>query len=111
MSPEVSGPSSPPTIELEPLPIVDSSTVQESRAQWDPPNEWDIVQPQDDQPYDLAETLPDPSTAVGVVEHWNRPRINILRTLATCLGFMIMGANDAAYGVSVSLGSLQVVLT
>jgi hypothetical protein len=33
------------------------------------------------------------------VQKWNWPRINILRLVAACWGFMIMGANDAAIGV------------
>ena len=36
------------------------------------------------------------------LEQWNRPRINIYRYLATLYSFVIMGMNDAAYGVSVT---------
>lgn len=36
----------------------------------------------------------------GELEKWNRPRINIYRYLATLYSFVIMGMNDAAYGVS-----------
>lgn len=32
-------------------------------------------------------------------QEWNNPKINIWRTLAACFGFLIMGANDGAYGV------------
>ena len=32
---------------------------------------------------------------------WNHPRINVWRTLAAFFGLFIMGANDAAYGVSI----------
>lgn len=42
-----------------------------------------------------------PPTAVGVVEKWNEPRSNIYRTFATFWSFLVMGANDAAYGVSI----------
>lgn len=35
-----------------------------------------------------------------VVEKWNEPRINIYRTFATFWSFVILGANDAATGVS-----------
>ena len=48
---------------------------------------------------DPVETLPQPSTVVSVVERWNHPKVNIYRTCATLFAFMIMGANDAAYGV------------
>lgn len=47
---------------------------------------------------DPAEHLPQPSTTVSVVERWNHPRKNIYRTCATLFAFVIMGANDAAYG-------------
>jgi len=49
---------------------------------------------------DPPEFLPQPSTTVRVIERWNHPKINIQRTLATFFAFVIMGANDAAYGVS-----------
>lgn len=48
---------------------------------------------------DPVETLPHPSTVVSVVERWNHPKVNIFRTCAVLFAFMIMGANDAAYGV------------
>lgn len=35
-----------------------------------------------------------------VLEKWNHPRINICRIFATFWSFLVMGANDAAYGVS-----------
>ncbi|KAJ5693463.1 hypothetical protein N7462_002886 [Penicillium macrosclerotiorum] len=35
------------------------------------------------------------------LEKWNQPPINIYRSLATFWSFLVMGANDAAYGVSV----------
>lgn len=34
------------------------------------------------------------------LEKWNTPRINIFRSFATWWSFLVMGANDAAYGVS-----------
>lgn len=40
-------------------------------------------------------------TVVEAAEKWNSPRINIFRVGATFWSMMIMGANDAAYGVSV----------
>ncbi|KAJ5081278.1 Major facilitator superfamily domain general substrate transporter [Penicillium alfredii] len=33
------------------------------------------------------------------LEKWNHPRINIYRSFATFWGFLVMGANDAAYGL------------
>jgi hypothetical protein len=41
-----------------------------------------------------------PTDTFPVVEKWNEPRINIYRTFATFWCFLVMGANDAAYGVS-----------
>lgn len=35
-----------------------------------------------------------------LLEKWNQPRVNIHRTFATFWSFLVMGANDAAYGVS-----------
>lgn len=35
-----------------------------------------------------------------IVEKWNEPRINMYRTFATFWSFVILGANDAATGVS-----------
>lgn len=49
---------------------------------------------------DPVEFLPQPSTTVSVVERWNSSKGNIYRTFATLFAFLIMGANDAAYGVS-----------
>ena len=39
-------------------------------------------------------------TVMKETERWNHPRSNILKTLATFWSFLVMGANDAAYGVS-----------
>ncbi|KAJ5963202.1 Major facilitator superfamily domain general substrate transporter [Penicillium vulpinum] len=33
-----------------------------------------------------------------LLEKWNQPRVNIHRTFATFWSFLVMGANDAAYG-------------
>jgi hypothetical protein len=41
-----------------------------------------------------------PDTEIAPGELWNSPRINIWRTCATFTSFLVMGANDAAYGVS-----------
>ncbi|KAJ5541868.1 Major facilitator superfamily domain general substrate transporter [Penicillium sp. DV-2018c] len=46
------------------------------------------------------------SGAFPVVEKWADPRINIYRTFATFWCFLVMGANDAAYGALIPyLGS------
>ncbi|MCJ1363620.1 hypothetical protein MMC16_002727 [Acarospora aff. strigata] len=47
---------------------------------------------------DLQSVLPGPTTAVAPLQTWNKPRSNIWKILATFVGFIIMGANDAAYG-------------
>ena len=49
--------------------------------------------------------IEDGAPCVEVVEpppqqRWNSPRINAWRTLVACYGLLLMGANDAAYGVS-----------
>ena len=49
---------------------------------------------------DPIEFLPQPSTTVSVVQRWNHPMANVYRTLSILFAFIIMGANDAAYGVS-----------
>jgi hypothetical protein len=41
-----------------------------------------------------------PVTASSTLEQWNEPRINMYRYLVTLYTFIIMGMNDAAYGVS-----------
>lgn len=48
----------------------------------------------------LANESPDGFPAL---EKWNHPRVNIYRSLATFWSFLVMGANDAAYGVSALL--------
>lgn len=35
----------------------------------------------------------------AALEKWNQPQSNVYRTLATFFSFLVMGANDAAYGV------------
>ncbi|KAJ5786975.1 Major facilitator superfamily domain general substrate transporter [Penicillium paradoxum] len=42
-------------------------------------------------------SLEAPETSPSI-ERWNQPRINIYRTFATFWSFLVMGANDAAYG-------------
>ncbi|KAI9679483.1 MAG: hypothetical protein M1817_005505 [Caeruleum heppii] len=45
-----------------------------------------------------------PPTAVTAKQRWNRPRINTFRVAATFVSFIIMGANDAAYGALIPYG-------
>ena len=46
--------------------------------------------------------LPSPTTATAEKkEQWNHPRINVYRTLSAFWCFILMGANDAASGVSI----------
>lgn len=45
-----------------------------------------------------AGALPSPTTAVIQLQKWNSPRINAWRCFATFYCFIILGANDAAYG-------------
>ena len=49
---------------------------------------------------DPVESLPSPTTqADAPLERWNSPRINLYKTSAAFWSFIVMGANDAAYGV------------
>lgn len=41
-----------------------------------------------------------PPTGANALERWNQPQSNVYRTLATFWTFLVMGANDAVYGVS-----------
>ncbi|KAJ6097008.1 hypothetical protein N7486_007754 [Penicillium sp. IBT 16267x] len=41
----------------------------------------------------------DPPGAFPALEKWNSPRINIHRSFSTFWSFLVMGANDAAYGL------------
>ena len=41
-----------------------------------------------------------PQNAVSVLPTWNQNKANTFKTLSTFMAFIIMGANDAAYGVS-----------
>ncbi|KAL1599603.1 hypothetical protein SLS60_007406 [Paraconiothyrium brasiliense] len=51
------------------------------------------------QEQDPIERLPSPTTqADAKLERWNAPRGNLWRTLAAFWSFVVMGANDAAYG-------------
>jgi hypothetical protein len=41
-----------------------------------------------------------PEHAVSALPAWNQNRANVFKTFSTFSAFIIMGANDAAYGVS-----------
>jgi hypothetical protein len=55
---------------------------------------------------DPIEFLPQPSTTVSVVERWNHPMVNVYRTFSILFAFILMGANDAVYGVSSTIFSI-----
>ena len=42
-----------------------------------------------------------PENAVSAKITWNNPRINVWRIFATFYSFIVVGANDAVYGVSI----------
>lgn len=48
---------------------------------------------------ELGEQPQPQERATEALQQWNNPRINIWRYLAAVLGFIVMGMNDAAYGV------------
>jgi hypothetical protein len=41
-----------------------------------------------------------PEHAVSALPAWNQNKANVFKTFSTFVAFSIMGANDAAYGVS-----------
>lgn len=47
-----------------------------------------------------GQSLSAPINETQALQQWNKPRINLWRYMATLLGFVIMGMNDAAIGVS-----------
>lgn len=49
---------------------------------------------------ELGEQNQPQGRATEILQQWNKPQINVWRYLACLLGFVIMGANDAAYGVT-----------
>ncbi|KAJ5641797.1 hypothetical protein N7490_005797 [Penicillium lividum] len=48
---------------------------------------------------DVTDPSNDQVGAFPVLEKWNSPRINIYRSFSTFWSFLVMGANDAAYGL------------
>jgi len=55
---------------------------------------------------DIHSGLPAPTTAVSPIQTWNKPRVNVWKISATFIDFIVMGLNDAAYGVSVLIACL-----
>lgn len=53
------------------------------------------------QPEDRARETPEGPEADHPQERWNEPRINAWRVLATYYSFIVVGANDGAYGVCI----------
>ncbi len=51
---------------------------------------------------DSNEEAEDSTNEVNKLEQWNHPRINMYRYLTTLFCLILMGMNDAAYGVSLS---------
>jgi len=49
--------------------------------------------------HETTDELPTVSPPTEVVPEWNHPRINVYRTLAAFWSFIVLGMNDAAYGV------------
>lgn len=49
---------------------------------------------------DFSGSLPSPISAIETVERWNSSRNNVYRTLACFWSLLVLGANDAALGVS-----------
>ena len=63
-------------------------------------NEASERQLNEDDGSDPVENLPSPTTHVTQkLERWNTPRLNFWRTMAAFWSFVVMGSNDAAYGV------------
>lgn len=46
-----------------------------------------------------VESTSPPDDTESLLPRWNHPRSNIFRVFATLWVFLVMGANDAAYGV------------
>lgn len=49
---------------------------------------------------DRTATEQGPSHVFQETERWNYPRSNVFKIMATFWSFLVMGMNDAAYGVS-----------
>jgi hypothetical protein len=52
---------------------------------------------------DPVENLPSPTTqGAERQERWNQSKLNFWRTMAAFWSFVVMGSNDAAYGVCIN---------
>lgn len=89
--------SSTSVVELEPVQLAVLSSKANSSAN-------PIESPPAGQPLGTADDhvhdLPRPGTSTSVVQRWNYPRGNAAKVAACFFSFVVMGANDAAYGVS-----------
>lgn len=56
---------------------------------------------------ELDELPPPATTAVTPPQTWKNPRVNFWRFIASNYSFVVLGVNDAAYGVS-GLGILSI---
>ncbi|KAI0016781.1 putative MFS transporter [Xylariomycetidae sp. FL0641] len=54
--------------------------------------------PKEEEEEETSGPAPTPTTATDAVQRWNFPRINAPRVAACFWSFVVMGANDAAYG-------------
>jgi hypothetical protein len=60
-----------------------------------------VQQPDPVSPPQSVKEAVEPEALPPTLECWNHPRVNLYRTLACLWCFVILGANDAAYGVSI----------
>lgn len=81
------------TVELQPLQV--PAPIKKNSAVHDDPFAGDGQRLVD-------ECATPPDHAVAVKQRWNNPRGNIFRVGACFWCFLVMGANDAAYGASIS---------
>lgn len=102
-SPRQCSGSSTAVIELEPVHLVHHGVSEPAKQSSSPVarslrrNDTDDSQDANDR----NESLPSPTTASQeIVERWNYSKMNIARTFAAFWGFVVMGMNDATYGVS-----------
>ena len=63
-------------------------------------DEQPIVEEQAQTSSDVESGEAPPASATGQPITWKNPRINIWRVFAALFSFIILGVNDAAYGVS-----------
>ncbi|KAI1077269.1 MFS general substrate transporter [Whalleya microplaca] len=87
------GSSSTSVVELEPLSEWPKQTVEIPSVQGPSRQSKDATPGEKD-----TGSLPPPNTAAEVVQRWNYPRSNIPKLAACFWSFVVMGANDAAYG-------------